>query len=103
MPGVDFAAVRATVSMSTVLQLLRFKPRRAWGDQWRGACLVHDSQDPRSRSFSVNLQLGRYQCFRCGSHGNALDLWAAVHRLPLHAAAVDLCLRAGVDIPWLTR
>ena len=103
MPGVDFTAVRARVSMRTVLELLRFEPASARGDQLRGACLVHDSQSPRSRSFSVNLRLGRYQCFRCGSHGNALELWAAVHQLPLHAAAVDLCRRAGVDIPWLPR
>jgi DNA primase len=89
--------------MTTVLKLLRFEPIRARGDQLRGACLVHDSQSPRSRSFSVNLQRGRYQCFRCGSRGNALELWAAVHQLPLHAAAVDLCRRAGVDIPWLQR
>jgi len=44
-----------------------------------------------------------YRCFVCGSQGNALDLWAAVHGLSLHAAAENLCATMGIEIPWITR
>ena len=103
MPGVNFTAVRDAVSMSDVLRLLDFRLTSRCGDQWRGACPVHGSNSPRSRSFSVDVRRGRYHCFRCGAHGNALDLWAAVRRLPLPEAAIELCERLGVPIPWVTR
>jgi hypothetical protein len=39
----------------------------------------------RSRSFCVNLSKNDFRCCQpaCGVQGNALDLWAAAHRLPL--------------------
>ena len=32
-----------------------------------------------------------FRCFHaeCGVQGNVLDLWAAIHRLPLYEAALD--------------
>ena len=35
------------------------------------------------------------------SHGNALDLWAAVRGLPIYQAALDLCHVTHLDPPWL--
>ena len=36
----------------------------------------------RGRTFSVHLETNVYQCFdaRCGSKGDAIDLWAALHQ-----------------------
>jgi hypothetical protein len=33
-----------------------------------------------------------FQCFYadCGAHGNVLDLWAAVHHVPIYEAALHL-------------
>ena len=59
--------------------VLQFEATFRRGDQWRGPCPVHGSRSPGSRSFSVNVRLGRYHGFRSGSHGNALELWAVVH------------------------
>ena len=103
MPGIDFAAVRQRASLAAVLPLLGFQPTSVRGPQLRGPCPIHGSQSPRSRSLAVHLERGCYRCFGCGSQGNALDLWAAVHGLSLHAAAVNLCETLGLDIPWLTR
>jgi DNA primase len=103
MPGVNFALVREQISMADVLRLLRFEPISVRGDQHRGPCPVHESSDPQSRSFSVNIRLGRYNCFGCGSSGNALELWATVRRLTLHAASIELCELLGIDAPWITR
>lgn len=70
MPGVNFARVREQVSMADV-------PSSVRGDQLRGPCPVPESRRVQSRSFSVNVRLPWYPCFRCGSRGNALDLWTA--------------------------
>jgi len=102
MAGVDFAAVRSSISMRQVLDWLEFEPSQRHGNQWRGPCPLHRSRSPQSRSFSVNLDLHRYQCFRCKSFGNQLDLWAAAHNLSVYAAAVDLCQRGNLPVPWIT-
>ena len=103
MPGIDFAVLRQRVSLADVLGRLGFQPTSVCGPQLRGPCPVHRSQRPGSRSFAVHLERGCYRCFRCGSQGNALDLWAAVHGLSLHAAAENLCETMGLEIPWITR
>jgi DNA primase len=101
MPGVNFAVVRERVAIADVLRLLHFAPVSVRGDQLRGPCPVHGSRGPHSRSFSVNVRLGRYRCFRCGSHGNALELWAAVRQTTLPTAAIELCELLGIDVPWI--
>jgi DNA primase len=103
MPGVDFNAVRAAISMEQVLKLVGFEPLHRSGAQWYGVCPLHGSASGRSRSFSVNIAIGRYYCHGCHSCGNHLDLWAAVTDLPLHQAAIDLCRRSGRDVPWICR
>lgn len=103
MPGVDFQLLRERIAMREVLRLLQFEPAVRRGDQWRGPCPVHGSRNRRSRSFSVNVRLGRYHCFGCGSRGHALELWSAVRGVSVYAAAVELCPLLGVEIPWVSR
>ena len=99
MPGIDFCAVRARISIARVLELIRFDTRKA-GAQLRGACPVHGSAD-NSRVFSANLAKNIFHCFKCGARGNQLDLWAALTKQSLYDAALDLCRRFNLDIPWL--
>ena len=106
MPGVNFCVLRDQVAMADVVQLLRFVPTHVRGVQLRGRCPVCDSRDrrgSRSRSFSVNLRLGRYQCFGCGSHGNALELWASARGVAFYAAALELCELLEIEVPWIQR
>lgn len=103
MPGVDFNAVRQLASMEDVLRLLEFQPTSRRGDALRGPCPVHCAENAASRSFSVNVRLGRYQCFHCGSRGNALELWAAAKAIGLYEAAVSLCEALRIEVPWKTR
>lgn len=101
MGGVDFRTVRSQVTMSQVLDLLGFEATEAHGDQVRGTCMIHDSNSLSSRTFSANLRKQVYQCFRCGSAGNQLDLWAAATHQPLYPATIDLCQRLGLPISRL--
>lgn len=103
MPGIDFARLRAEITMQQVLNLLGFQPSRRTGQQWYGACPLHGSTSGRRRSFSVNVATRRYCCHQCHSKGNQLELWAAATGLPLHPAAIALCLALGQEIPWLHR
>lgn len=101
MPGVDFHAVRSMISMEQVLTLIGFVPQQTRGEQRRGPCPVHRSVLSSSRSFSVNLRRNAYRCFKCGSSGNQLDLWATLHKTDLHTATLDLCERLQLDVPWI--
>lgn len=101
MPGIDFKQVRQQIPIQKVLDLLGFVPIVRVGVRLRGPCPIHRSRFARSRVFSVSLTHHRYRCFKCHSAGTQLDLWAAVHRLSIHAAAEDLCQRLGIPIPWL--
>ena len=101
MAGVDFKAVRSQITMKQVLDLLGFVASVRSDSQLRGPCPLHGSTSGRSRSFSANLAKNAYRCFKCGSAGNQLDLWAASHNMTLYDAALDLCKRLGVEVPWI--
>jgi DNA primase len=85
---------------SGFLKGIRYVP---FCSQRRGPCPLHAAHDPRNRSFSVHLGKGVFQCFHppCGAHGNVLDLWAGLRRLPLYDAAVDLAATFHVELPCL--
>ena len=103
MPGVDFNVLREEISMEDVLNQLGFEPTTRSGSQLLGPCPVHGSTSKKSRSFSVNLEKGRYYCHKCESQGNQLELWAAVHQLAFYGAAIDLCQTLGREVPQITR
>ena len=103
MAGVNFRAIRDLVSIDQVLDLLGFVAAEKVGDQVRGACPVHGATSPQSRSFSANLSKNAYRCFKCGSQGNPLDLWAAATNQGLPQAAIDLCKKLNLEVPWIAR
>jgi DNA primase len=101
MPAIDYRRARAELRLARVLELIGYQPRRRAGQQWRGPCPLHGSRSAASCVFSAHLGKDLFHCFGCGAGGNALDLWAALQRLPLHAAVVDLCRRLHEPVPWL--
>src|SRR3954452_15322969 len=101
MPGIDFAAARAGIALAEVLDLLGFVACESRGDQVRGPCPVHGSTSSSSRSFSANLKRRIYRCFKCGSCGNQLDLYAGATGLNLFEATVALCERLHREVPWI--
>ena len=103
MPGINFNIIRTEITMEEILKSLDFQPTSRTGNQLRGPCPVHGSTTNRSRTFSVNLDVGRYYCHKCQSHGNHLELWAAVRKLSLYAAPVDLCRALAREVPWVHR
>jgi transposase len=96
-PKVDFAYLRQQVSMEQVLGHLGILGLfKGTTQQRRGPCPVH-AEAPATlavKQHTCSVQLGKniFQCFQaeCAARGNVLDLWAAVHRLPLYEAALHL-------------
>ena len=103
MPGVDFNILRNEITMEQVLNQLGFQPTSRCGNQLHGPCPVHGSTSKGSRTFSVNLDRGRYYCHKCHSHGNQLELWAAIHKLSIYEAGLNLCKVLGQKVPWIER
>src|SRR6476660_7390341 len=103
MPGIDYKALRSRIAIADVLRLCDFREVEAMGHQVRGACPIHGSTSPTSRSFSANLRKNNFCCFKCGASGNQLDLWVAISKLPLHEAPRDLCAKLGLDVPEFRR
>jgi DNA primase len=103
VPGIDFRALREQTSMTAVLALIGFKAQTGSGPALRGPCPIHRSQAPTSRSFAVHLGRKVYRCFRCGSAGNHLDLYAAVTQQGVYEAALDLCEQLHQPVPWIAR
>jgi putative transposase len=101
-PAIDFAAVRAAITITQVLALLGFVPRSDRAGQQRGACPFHGSNPRTAQCFSVNTQAHSFHCFKCNRSGNALDLWAQTQNLSIYDAAVDLCQRLNIPVPLLT-
>jgi hypothetical protein len=97
---VDFAELRRQIRIEQVLREAQWLDcLRARGQQLRGPCPIHDTPQSRSRSFSVNVHKNVFHCFdaSCGAHGNALDLWSQIRKLPLYEAARDLAERLGLQ------
>jgi transposase len=91
-PPIDFAFLRQQITLEQVLRHLGlFDDLRGRALQLRGRCPFHEG-DRRQRTLSVHLDKNAFHCFQadCQAQGNALDFWAAYHRLPLYEAALHL-------------
>jgi len=100
-PAIDFAAVRAAITIAQVLTLIGFSARSDHAGQQRGPCPLHGSTRGTACCFSVNTTAHTFHCFKCGRSGNALDLWATAQSLSIYDAALDLCHRLNVPLPLL--
>ena len=95
----DFAHLKRQLPVGRVLDHLGLSSRlKGSGAQRRCACPIHRG-DGRGRTFSVNLETNVYQCFdaRCGSQGDVIDLWAALHQRDVRSAALDLVHVFGLE------
>ena len=91
--SLDFEHVRSQLPIERVLELLDHRSKLVVnGKQLRGPCPLHAPHKARSRHFSANTEKNVFRCFapECQAHGNALDLYAAATKLPVHEAAWKL-------------
>lgn len=100
MSRLDYAAIRARISILEVLDLIDYAPTSRRAEQWRGPCpfshapesFQQRSSDRKSnRCFSVNVRKNVFRCFCCNRAGNSLDLWSQLTGKRLFDATQDLC------------
>jgi transposase len=92
-PRVDYAFLRRQVTLEQLLRHVNLLDQlHGSGQQRRGPCPIHGHATDRHHTFSVHLGKNVFQCFKadCAAQGNVLDFWAALHRLPLYDAALNL-------------
>jgi transposase len=95
---VDFEFLRQHVTMEQVLDHLGLLAQlRGRGAQRRGPCPIHSRPGDTERTFSVHLGKNVFQCFQadCRARGNVLDLWGAIHHVPLYEAALHMAATFG--------
>jgi len=97
----NFGLLREQVSITRVLESMGWHAQSTHGAQWRGPCPLHETEGTTSRCFAVHTDKNVYCCHRCGSQGNALDLWTALCGKPLLEAAWELVENQGLNPPLL--
>ena len=96
----NFGLLRQQVSIA-LLESIGWHAESTHGGQWRGSCPLHEAEGTTSRCFAVHTDKNIYCCHRCGSQGNALDLWTALCGKPLLEAAWELVEHQGLNPPLL--
>jgi DNA primase len=101
MPSIDFEQMKHLIPMRDVLRLLGWVPLTSEAGQGRGRCPIHNSTNPRSRSFATKDD-GWY-CHSCKLGGDQFTLWATCQRLPIYQAVMDLCRELGRSVAYRPR
>jgi DNA primase len=92
---VEFAAVKAAVSLEMVFRLYRVDGLRTIRpSQLRGRCPIH--QQGGDDAFHANMGKNAFQCFYCHVGGNVFDFVAAMERCSIRQAALLLHRRFDV-------
>ena len=90
-PGrTDYFALCRNLSARQVLMNFGIPAVRK-GGRWWACCPLHGEKQP---SLLLDAQ-GRFYCFGCGAHGDAVALYAALRRMQPYAAARELWLQLG--------
>lgn len=92
---IDFADLKARISISQVLQMLDIELKQQ-GDQLRGRCPIH--QGGNDRQFVVTPAKGVWYCFGdCACGGDMIELVAKARGLSVKQAAQEIAEHFGVN------
>lgn len=96
---IDFASLRCHLAPIRVLRLHGWIHTDYAGGQWRGPCLTPGCSSQQSRVMGVSDRV--VYCHRCKMTCDALGVHMRYTGLPCYEAAVDLCERFSLPIPFL--
>lgn len=96
---IDLSALKRAVPLSRVLSLMGYVRMDVSRTRFRGYCPLRCGAASRCCGFDMAKSI--WHCFACGKAGNQLDLWMLHTRLSVYQASVDLCYKAGVEVPFL--
>jgi hypothetical protein len=97
---IDYVALRSLIPPRAVLDLICWQPTQDRGGISRGPCPLTTQDHHGSRALWVT-QTG-YYCHECHTHGDAVDLWRRLTDQDVYSAALDLCRRLSLAVPYRT-
>jgi DNA primase len=103
MPSIDYSAVKTLVTLDRALGILGWRPNQDDGYEWRGYCPKHALPNDHSKSFWCRPKAGWWYCHVCKRGGSVIDLYMMVHGFTVREAAIELCARAGLTVPYIAR
>ena len=96
---VDFGQVRNLISPHAALQLIGWRPVWDRGPTlMRGPCPIHKSREG-SRSLAVTDRV--CFCHSCKFSGDAVRIWAKLNGVDDLTAALELCDKLHIAVPFL--
>lgn len=95
---IDFVALRS-IAPIRALTLHGWQWQLHCGDAYRGPCPFPACSCRHPRIFKCGPQVA--YCYRCRRYGDALGLHAALSGLPTYEAALDLCERLALPVPYI--
>lgn len=98
---IDFPALRGRIKPRQVLELMDWQPNWRRGELMKGPCPFHGSSSRTSRTLSVCDRV--VYCHKCRATGDAVRIWAHHRGIDDYDAAVDLCTRFNLPIPFLSK
>jgi hypothetical protein len=101
MPLINFTEVKRCVNAHDVIRVLGLRRTEVSGKEWRGPCPLHEDQDRRERCLNIHLDSNRFYCFWCHKNGDMLELYSLAEQPDVYKAALELCEKVGLPVPWL--
>lgn len=95
---IDLVALRA-IHPIRVLTLHGWHPTLHQGEYYRGPCIWRECACKHVRIMRVGPQLAK--CYRCQRWGDAVSLHATFTGKPVYEAALDLCDRLRMEVPYI--
>lgn len=102
MPRYDRSFVDEVLGRASILEVVgrrvmwdKRKSIPARGDMW-ACCPFHTEKSP---SFHATESTGKYHCFGCGVHGNALDFVIAIDNVSFPEAVERLAADLAIPLP----
>ena len=87
---------------------MRWVVRQHWGyayedsrDSIRMECPYGCPPSKGNRVFCIDFKTGKFYTHCCKASGDALTLWCYLTGLPVYYAAVDMCRKRQLPIPWV--
>jgi DNA primase len=93
-PFIDFARIKAEVTIIQVLEMLEVTHLKPHGDMLRGHCPT--CQEGNDRSFVVTPAKNAFYCFAALKGGDIIELVSLFHRIPQKQAAERIAARFGI-------
>lgn len=95
---IDFKAIRRMITPRRVFELLGAHVQQSFAGEATTRCPAMCVVSLRGREATVNDEI--VYCHRCKESFDAVAIWSIRMRMSAYNAAVDLCNRLALEVPY---